>query len=78
MICLPHYTSYFYDYVVTSFEEYRNAKSSRKAGRHRDIRLAFVAATALYHFREHLPASHTLTRAAISAQCETMIYLETV
>lgn len=61
--------THFCDYVVGSFEEYGATKASGIAGRTRDTRAAVRAPTALYHFREHLPAPHGLTRAAVSEQC---------
>jgi hypothetical protein len=59
--------AYFYENVVTPFEEYLEVKSSGKAGRNRDARVALTAATSLYHLREHLPPLHALTRAEISS-----------
>jgi len=61
--------AYFYENVVSSFEEYLEIKDSGTAGRSRDIRTAMIAASALFHLREHLPSSHALSRAAAEHQC---------
>jgi hypothetical protein len=61
--------AYFYENVVSSFEEYLEIKDSDTAGRSRDIRTAMIAASALFHLREHLPLSHALSRATVEHQC---------
>jgi hypothetical protein len=61
--------SYFYENVVAAFNDYLNARNSGKAGRSRDIRAATIAVTALYHLREHLPQSHSITYATICLKC---------
>lgn len=62
-------TAYFHENVESSFKDYRDVKQLGTAGRSRDIKTALIAATSLYHLREHLPAGYSLTRAAISSQC---------
>lgn len=61
--------AYFYENVVSSFEEYRQTKTSRKAGRSRDLRTAMIAASALFHLREHLPPSNAMSRTAVERLC---------
>ncbi len=46
--------AYFYEDVVASYEECRDVMRLQNTGRSRLIRKAVVAASALYHFREHL------------------------
>lgn len=45
----------FYNNVVAAYDEYVAHRDSSAAGRDRHVRTAVAAATALYHFREHLP-----------------------
>jgi hypothetical protein len=59
----------FHENVVDTFESYLDTKRSGKAGRSRDLRNALAAATAMYHFREHLPATYLKSRADIVRQC---------
>ena len=47
--------AYYHENVVSSFVAYREISSDGVAGRSRDLREALVAATALFHLREHLP-----------------------
>ena len=47
----------FYNNVVATYDEYVAHRVSPEAGRDRHLRTAVAAAAALYHFREHLPAS---------------------
>lgn len=47
----------FYHNIVAAYAEYVEQKKSSSAGRGRHLRTAIAAATALYHFREHLPES---------------------
>jgi hypothetical protein len=46
----------FYNNVVEAYGEYVAHRDSREAGRDRHLRTAIAASTALYHFREYLPA----------------------
>lgn len=65
--------AYFYEDVVASYEECRDVKRLQKTGRSRLIRKAVVAASALYHFREHLENGlhdqHDFSREKISQIC---------
>jgi len=47
--------AYYHENVVASFVAYRDISKDGVAGRSRDLREALVAATALFHLREHLP-----------------------
>lgn len=47
----------FYNNVVAAYDEYVSHRDSAEAGRDKHLRTAVAAASALYHFREHLPAS---------------------
>lgn len=60
---------YFHENVIATFKEYKDQRSLPSSGTNRDVRLAIAAATALYHFREHIPASHQKSRTEISRTC---------
>ncbi len=62
-------SAYFYENVITSFEEYVAVKNSGKAGRSRDLRAAMNVAISLYHLREQLPPDHIVGRHVSAAQC---------
>ncbi|MCC4118483.1 hypothetical protein LLG90_24295 [Aromatoleum toluclasticum] len=62
-------TAYFYENVVSLYDDYIALKKSTKSGRSKDVRAAMIAASALFHLREHLPANHGLSRAAIERLC---------
>lgn len=47
----------FYNNVIAAYDEYVEHRDSPAAGRDRHLRTAVATATALYHFREHLPES---------------------
>ena len=47
----------FYNNVVAAYDEYVEHRDAPAAGQYRHLRTALAAATALYHFREHLPDS---------------------
>ena len=61
--------AYYYDNVVTEFVDYRDASKDGVAGRSRDLRKALVAATALFHLREHLTTPRLPTRAEVGQAC---------
>jgi hypothetical protein len=63
------FRSYFYQSVVTSFEEYQLVKSASPTGRNQDLQKAMVAASALFHLREHLPPSSSLNRTSVENLC---------
>src|SRR5881394_643438 len=59
----------FHENVIAAYERYLETKESNVAGRSRDLVDALSAATALYHFREHLPAVLAKTRHQIANHC---------
>lgn len=61
--------AYYHDNVVTEFVDYRATSNDGVAGRSRDLRRALVAATALFHLREHLPTPGAPSRGDVEQQC---------
>ena len=61
--------AYYHENVVSAFVEYRDRSKDGIAGRSRDLRSALIAATALFHLREHLPKPEALSRADIERAC---------
>jgi hypothetical protein len=60
----------FYDEnVIDTYIAYRGTSTDGVAGRSRDLREAVVAASALFHLREHLPAAHAMTRRTVEQLC---------
>ena len=61
--------AYFHENVVAAYMQYKEARDNPRAGCSNDLRLAMSAATALYHFREHLPPQHIRTRRQLASVC---------
>ena len=61
--------AYFYENVVTAFEEYLSVRATQSAGRSKDVRSGVSAASALYHLREHLPSTYPKTRTDVVNSC---------
>lgn len=61
--------AYFHENIVSSYVSYRSIRKNKKYGLSKDLRAAVVAATGLYHLREHVPKSHRKTRNAIAKEC---------
>lgn len=61
--------AYYHENVVSAFLEYRDRSVNGVAGRSRDLRGALIAATALFHLREHLPESGAPSRADVERAC---------
>ena len=61
--------AHFHEQVVTLYMRYRETREHSKAGVSKDLLAGVAAANALYLFREHLPASHMMSRADVAAQC---------
>jgi hypothetical protein len=59
----------FRENVVETFENYLDTKRSERAGKSRDLQSALSAATAMYHFREHLPKTYSKSWANIVRLC---------
>jgi hypothetical protein len=53
--------SLFYHNVVSAHDHYATIRDENTSGRNRHTRAALEAATALYHFREHLPPQYAKT-----------------
>lgn len=70
--------AHFHENVITPYEEYLAEKRERKSGRSRDLRLGLVAASAMYHFREHLQPPHATDVNAIVGQCPDYAILKGV
>lgn len=62
--------AYYHENVVAAFVAYRDTSKDGVAGQSRDLREAIVAATALFHLREHLPNPGALSRAEVERQCD--------
>jgi len=62
-------SAYFHEHVVAAYVHYRKTRDEPKAGVSRDLQAAAAAANALFHFREHLPASRAMSRAEVAATC---------
>lgn len=61
--------AHFHEHLVDVYVRYRDIRNEPKAGRSRDLQAAIAAANALFHFREHLLASHAMSRAEVAAIC---------
>lgn len=61
--------AHFHEQVVALYVRYRDTREQANAGVSKDLLSGVAAANALYHFREHIPASHTMSRADVAAQC---------
>ena len=61
--------AYFHENVITSYAAYVDVRENQSYGRSKDLRAAIVAATALYHLREHIPKAHKKSRSAIAKEC---------
>ena len=59
----------FHENVMVAYQDYITARTSRVAGRSKDLRLALTAAAALFHFREHLPKKVRRSRAELEKAC---------
>ncbi len=61
--------AYFHENIVESYTSYVDVRVNQSYGRSKDMRAAVVAATALYHLREHIPSPNRKTRKEIVAAC---------
>jgi hypothetical protein len=59
----------FHEDVLTAFIIYLDTRKNGVAGKSQDLRTAVDAATALYHFREHMPAPLRKTWQQVVNQC---------
>jgi hypothetical protein len=61
--------AFFYETVVLLYVAYKTTRNERKSGTRTDWKSAIAAATAAYHFREHLPDQYKKSHKAIVAIC---------
>jgi len=61
--------AYYHENVVAAFIAYRETSKDGVAGRSRDLREAIIAATALFHLREHLPKPGAPSRTEVERLC---------
>jgi hypothetical protein len=54
---------------VAAFTDYSKIKHDDPYGRSKDLRAAVISATALYHFREHLPQQYQKSRSEVAKLC---------
>jgi len=59
----------FEESALAAYLDYRDRSRSGVAGRSRDLRSAIEAASALFHFREHLPGTGALSRTETERRC---------
>lgn len=60
---------HFYDQIVPAYKAYREPEENDTFGRSRHVIAGVTAATALYHFREHLPKPHSKTFSQVARIC---------
>lgn len=65
---LEDLATHFYTAVVRAFERYESERDSGTTSR-RHLQTAVEAATALFHFREHIPDKFRVTRKDVESQC---------
>lgn len=70
--------TYFYHTVVADYLAYLDARKCKPFGSKHDLRTALTAATSLYHFREHLPASHKASVSEIALRCADYLVIQDV
>lgn len=63
------FNAFYGENVVDTYVAYRDTSNDGVAGRSRDLREAVVAASALFHLREHLPSAHVITRSQAESLC---------
>lgn len=63
------FAAYYHENVVAAYVDYRDMSKDGLAGRSRDLRGALIAATVLFHLRDHLPKKAALTRAEVERLC---------
>lgn len=61
--------AYFYENVRVAYRELKERLAEPSSGRSIDLRLAVGACEALFHLREHLPDTHSLSRTDAEARC---------
>ena len=61
--------TYFYENVWTSYKNFAQKRKIHKAGMSDDMRIALIAASALFHLREHLPVKKSQSYASLVHRC---------
>lgn len=61
--------SIFYNQLVIKCDEFRKLRKSRVVGNDRLVIAAIECATALFHFREHIPDADKKSRSNVEADC---------
>lgn len=61
--------AYFHENVVSSYVAYLEVRNNESFGISKDLRYAIIAATALFHVREHVPEPHKKSRSSIAKAC---------
>ena len=59
----------FMNSVVAAYDDYVAKRDATKSGRDKHLRAAIELATALFHFREHLPAQLAKSRTDVETAC---------
>jgi hypothetical protein len=62
-------TGLFHENVLPAFEAYVRARTANISGRNTLLHHAVEASSALYHFREHVPAEWQQTRKRVTEEC---------
>lgn len=60
----------FYNQLVLKYDSYRTLRKSRVVGNDQLIIAATECATALFHFREHIPNADRKTRSQVVSECQ--------
>lgn len=63
------FLAYYEEFVVAAYIEYRDKSVDGVAGRNKDLRAALDAAKTLFHFREHFPDVHSISRSKVEKDC---------
>lgn len=63
------FEAYFHENVWDGYRNYSKVKKSLKAGKSNDLNTALIAASAIFHLREHLPREKSQSYASIVQRC---------
>lgn len=61
--------AYFHENVASSYVAYLDVRNKESFGISKDLRAAIIAATALFHLREYVPAPHKKSRSEVAKAC---------
>jgi len=59
----------FHEAILNACQDYVKVRDGDTSGRSQHMRAALDLATHLFHFREHLPEEHALSRMQVSTAC---------